>query len=70
MKITATEIPDVKLLEPPVFKDDRGYFFESWQKAKLKDAGLDLDFVQDNESMSARGTLRGIHLQIKQPHRR
>jgi len=67
MKITSTEIPDVKLIEPAVFKDDRGYFFESWQKEKLKQAGLDLDFVQDNESFSTRGTLRGIHLQIKQP---
>ncbi len=67
MKITETEIPDVKLIEPMVFEDDRGYFFESWQKEKLKDAGLDLEFVQDNESFSSRGTLRGIHLQIKQP---
>ena len=67
MKFIATEIPDVILIEPDVFKDDRGYFFESWQKKKLKAGGLDLEFVQDNESFSSRGTLRGIHLQIKQP---
>lgn len=67
MKFTATEIPDVVLIEPDVFKDDRGYFFESWHKEKLREGGLDLEFVQDNESFSSRGTLRGIHLQIKQP---
>jgi len=64
MKITATKIPDVKIIEPDVFGDNRGWFFESYSKTKLKDLGININFVQDNHSYSAKkGTLRGIHFQ-------
>jgi len=64
MKITATKIPDVKIIEPDVFGDDRGWFFESYSKNKLKDLGIDINFVQDNHSYSSKkGTLRGLHFQ-------
>lgn len=55
------------LLEPRVFSDDRGYFFESWNAQLFRDSGLDINFVQDNESQSSRGTLRGVHMQIAHP---
>jgi len=67
MKIVKTEIEGLLLLEPRVFSDDRGYFFESWTEKLFRDNGLDIDFVQDNESQSARGTLRGVHMQIAHP---
>lgn len=67
MKITPTAIPDVLLLEPRVFADDRGFFMETWQRQKFAAAGIDFDFVQDNHSRSVRGTLRGLHYQIRQP---
>lgn len=68
MKVTATAIPDVLLIEPKVFSDDRGFFFESFnQKAFEQATKLKLDFVQDNHSKSARNVLRGLHYQIKQP---
>jgi dTDP-4-dehydrorhamnose 3,5-epimerase len=60
-------IPDVILVEPEVFYDDRGFFMETWQANKFADAGIEANFVQDNHSLSAKGTLRGIHYQIKQP---
>lgn len=64
LKITPTKINDVKIIEPDVFGDKRGWFFESYSKTKLKDLGIDIDFVQDNHSYSAeKGTLRGIHFQ-------
>ncbi len=63
MKVTETELAGVVLLEPRVFGDARGYFFESWNRAKLREVGLDVDFIQDNESMSSRGVLRGLHYQ-------
>ena len=64
MKIIETKIPEVKIIEPDIFGDHRGWFFESYSKKKLKDLGLDVDFVQDNHSFSAeKGTLRGIHFQ-------
>jgi dTDP-4-dehydrorhamnose 3,5-epimerase len=63
MKIIDTKIPDLKILEPSVFSDDRGYFFESYSYQKLKDLGIDKIFVQDNESKSQKGVLRGLHFQ-------
>jgi dTDP-4-dehydrorhamnose 3,5-epimerase len=62
-----TNLPEVVLLEPKVFGDARGFFYESWNKKMLADVGLDLDFVQDNHSRSSRGVLRGLHYQIQQP---
>ncbi|QHE83772.1 dTDP-4-dehydrorhamnose 3,5-epimerase [Hydrogenophaga sp. BPS33] len=68
MKVTPTAIPDVLLIEPKVFGDARGFFFESFNRQAFRDAtGLDLDFVQDNHSRSGRGVLRGLHYQIEQP---
>jgi dTDP-4-dehydrorhamnose 3,5-epimerase len=67
MNIISTLIPDVLLIEPRVFQDERGFFLESYQKRKFRDAGIDVDFVQDNHSRSCRGTLRGLHYQIQQP---
>ena len=64
---TATQIPDVKLVEPKIFGDQRGYFMETWQKKKFADMGIEADFVQDNISESTQGTLRGLHYQIQQP---
>jgi dTDP-4-dehydrorhamnose 3,5-epimerase len=67
MKITATEIPDVLLIEPKVFGDARGFFFESFnQRVWLESTGIDRAFVQDNHSRSCRGVLRGLHYQIRQ----
>jgi len=67
MKVIRTEIPDVLLLEPKVFGDERGFFLESYNKRVFRDAtGLDVEFVQDNHSSSRRGVLRGLHYQIKQ----
>ena len=68
MKITPCAIPDVLLMEPRVFGDDRGFFFESFNQRAFCDAtGLDLQFVQDNHSRSARNVLRGLHYQVVQP---
>lgn len=68
MKATPTEIPDVLVIEPKVFGDARGFFFESFNARAFRDAtGLDETFVQDNHSRSARGVLRGLHYQIRQP---
>lgn len=64
MDIRATALPDVKVLTPRRFDDDRGHFCETWNAARMAAAGLDVAFVQDNESLSARaGTLRGLHYQ-------
>lgn len=63
MKIIETAIEGVVIIEPQVFEDARGYFFESWNKAKMKEAGLDYDFIQDNQSKSCYGTIRGVHFQ-------
>ena len=65
MKIVPTILPDVKLIEPRVFGDERGFFFECWNRRALAEAGLDADFVQDNHSRSGRGVLRGLHYQIE-----
>lgn len=67
MIVTATAIPEVLLLEPAVFGDERGFFFESFnQKKWQEETGLDTLFVQDNHSRSVRGVLRGLHYQIRQ----
>lgn len=63
MKVTKTEIDGVFIIEPQVFEDERGYFFESYNKEKLKEQGIDYDFIQDNQSKSKYGTIRGIHFQ-------
>lgn len=64
MKITALKIPDVRLIEPEVFKDDRGYFFESFNQKKFNETiGRHVSFVQDNQSKSKKGVLRGLHYQ-------
>jgi dTDP-4-dehydrorhamnose 3,5-epimerase len=60
-------IPDVLMVEPDVFGDERGFFMETWHAAKFRDAGLDLVFTQDNHSRSGYGVLRGLHYQILQP---
>ena len=68
MKITPCNIPDVLLMEPKVFGDERGFFMESFNQRGFRDAtGLDLQFVQDNHSRSARNVLRGLHYQVVQP---
>lgn len=67
MKLVATPIPDLKILEPNVFGDDRGFFLESWNKQTFADLGLDLDFVQDNHSRSQKSVLRGLHFQNPNP---
>lgn len=67
MNVIATAIPEVKLIEPKVFGDERGFFFESFnRRAFAEQVGRDVDFVQDNHSRSVRGVLRGIHYQIAQ----
>lgn len=67
MKIVETAIPDLLIIEPKVFGDDRGFFMESWNADTFREAGLDLDFVQDNHSRSAKGVLRGLHFQNPNP---
>ncbi|MGK7901066.1 MAG: dTDP-4-dehydrorhamnose 3,5-epimerase [Hormoscilla sp.] len=68
MKIEATDIKDVSILEPKVFGDDRGFFYESYnQRVFAEKTGLSVEFVQDNHSRSAEGVLRGLHYQIQQP---
>lgn len=67
MNVIDTALPGVRLIEPKVFSDDRGYFLESWNARAFADAGIDAAFVQDNHSRSARGVLRGLHYQIVEP---
>lgn len=64
MKIQKTHIPDIILIQPRVFEDERGYFFETFNTQKFEEAIGKIDFVQDNESMSKKGTLRGLHFQL------
>ncbi len=65
MRVTPTELPDVLEIEPRVFGDERGFFYESFNRRAFAAAGLDVDFVQDNHSRSRRGVLRGLHYQIE-----
>ncbi len=67
MNVIETSLPGVLLLEPKVFGDARGFFLESWNRQTFAELGLDLDFVQDNHSRSARGVLRGLHYQLNEP---
>ena len=68
MKVLPSPIPEVLVLEPQVFGDARGFFFESFNERAFRDAtGLDTHFVQDNHSRSAKGVLRGLHYQLQQP---
>lgn len=66
MKIIETTLPGVLIIEPKVFGDDRGYFFETWQQSRYEEAGIKATFVQDNLSFSTKGVLRGLHYQ--NPH--
>ncbi len=66
MKRIETSLPGVVILEPKVFGDARGFFFESWNKRTLTELGIDADFVQDNHSKSQQGVLRGLHYQLSQ----
>lgn len=67
MKIIDTPLPGVKLIEPVVHDDERGFFMESYQTQRYQDAGIAHEFVQDNVSRSAKGTLRGLHYQLHHP---
>ena len=66
MKVIATRIPEVKIIEPAVFGDARGFFMETHNSRKFAELGLDLNFVQDNHSRSRQGILRGLHYQMQQ----
>ena len=65
MQLTPLVLPEVLVIEPRVFGDERGFFYESWNRRAFAAAGLDVDFVQDNHSRSRRGVLRGLHYQIE-----
>lgn len=67
MNVIQTAIPDVLILEPEIFTDTRGFFFESFNEKSMRDAGIDGDFVQDNHSRSRVNVLRGMHYQINHP---
>lgn len=67
MKVTPTRLPEVLLIEPKVFGDSRGFFFESWNEHEFERAGIRARFVQDNHSRSEKGVLRGLHYQVRQP---
>jgi dTDP-4-dehydrorhamnose 3,5-epimerase len=67
MNVVATAIPDVRIIEPKVFGDARGFFYESYNRRTLAPLGIDAAFVQDNHSKSAKNVLRGLHYQVRQP---
>ena len=68
MNVVPTEIPEVLIIEPKVFEDDRGFFFESFNRRSFAEkTGVEADFVQDNHSRSSQNVLRGLHYQIQQP---
>ncbi|MBX7219862.1 MAG: dTDP-4-dehydrorhamnose 3,5-epimerase [Blastocatellia bacterium] len=67
MKFLPTELPEVIIIEPVVFRDTRGFFLETYQARKYREGGIDVTFVQDNHSRSSRGTLRGLHAQRTKP---
>lgn len=64
MQVIKTEFPDLLIIEPKVFEDSRGYFFESFNSIKFQELGIDITFVQDNESKSSYGVIRGLHYQL------
>lgn len=67
MQVTETSLPGVVVIEPRVFSDARGFFLETFNEARYRDAGITCGFVQDNHSKSAKGILRGLHYQVTQP---
>src|SRR6056297_3284419 len=64
MEVIKTDIPDLLIIKPKVFEDSRGYFFESYNEQKFIEKGINYQFVQDNESLSSYGTIRGLHYQL------
>ncbi|MBN2814338.1 MAG: dTDP-4-dehydrorhamnose 3,5-epimerase [Bacteroidales bacterium] len=64
MELIQTGFPDLVVLKPRVFEDDRGYFYESYNRQTLKRSGIDISFVQDNQSLSSKGVIRGLHYQL------
>ncbi|MBM3181543.1 MAG: dTDP-4-dehydrorhamnose 3,5-epimerase [Chloroflexi bacterium] len=67
MQFISTELPGVILIQPKIFTDERGFFLESYREDRFSGAGIQANFVQDNHSVSAKGVLRGLHYQIRQP---
>ena len=67
MMFRKTDLPEVIVVEPDVYRDDRGFFVESYHLQKYRDGGIPVTFVQDNHSRSVRGTLRGLHAQLRRP---
>ena len=67
IKVTSCDIEGLYVIEPTVFKDERGYFVETYNQNDFKEAGLNMIFVQDNQSMSVKGVLRGLHFQKQYP---
>ena len=67
MEIEKTDLPGLLIVNPKIFRDERGYFYESYNQQKYQEAGIDTVFVQDNESRSVRGVVRGLHYQLA-PH--
>ena len=67
MQFEPTRLPEVVLIKPRVFGDERGFFYETWHEREFKEAGIGASFVQDNHSRSSKHTLRGLHYQIRQP---
>jgi dTDP-4-dehydrorhamnose 3,5-epimerase len=68
MKIISTEISEILIIEPHIFFDDRGFFFENWNKENfMRNTGLNINFVQENHSFSKKGVLRGLHYQVPKP---
>ena len=70
IKVTTCDIEGLYVIEPTVFKDERGYFMETYNQNDFKEAGLNMTFVQDNQSMSVKGVLRGLHFQKQYPQRK
>src|SRR6516162_8603750 len=67
MQVRETELPGVYVIQPKVFEDHRGYFLEVYSRQRYADAGIDVEFVQDNQSSSMKNTLRGLHYQARRP---
>ena len=67
MNVTPTTIPGIVVIEPRVFRDGRGFFLETYHRQRYAEEGIDVEFVQDNQSLSAKGTVRGLHAQVQHP---